>query len=57
MSNQFEDAPQISDQDHELDYVARKFGITVEQVKEAKAAVGSTDRVAIYAEIERRHGN
>lgn len=45
------DSDSISNEKHELEYVAKKFDITVEQVKEAKAAAGTNKREAVYEQI------
>ena len=48
-----QDAKTISDEQHELDYVAKKYNCTVEQVKQAKKDAGTNERQAVYAELEK----
>lgn len=48
-----QDAKTISNEKHELEYVAHKFNCTVEQVKEAKKNAGTNERQAVYAELEK----
>jgi Protein of unknown function (DUF3606) len=48
-----QDAKTISDEKHELDYVAKKYNCTVEQVKQAKKDAGTNERQAVYAALEK----
>ena len=50
--SQARDAKTISDEQHELDYVAKKYNCTVEQVKQAKKDAGTNERQAVYAALE-----
>ncbi|BDW10465.1 hypothetical protein PSHI8_05470 [Polynucleobacter sp. SHI8] len=48
-----QDAATISDEKHELDYVAKKYNCSVEQVKQAKKDAGTNERQAVYAALEK----
>ena len=48
-----QDAKTISDEKHELEYVAKKYDCTVEQVKQAKQYAGTNERQAVYAALEK----
>jgi Protein of unknown function (DUF3606) len=48
-----QDARTVSDEHHELQYVATKFSCTIEQVKQAKHDAGTNEREAVYAALEK----
>jgi hypothetical protein len=48
-----QDAATISDEKHELDYVAKKYNCTVDQVKQAKKDAGTNERQAVYTALEK----
>ncbi len=48
-----QDSKTVSDEKHELEYVAKKYNCSVDQVKEAKKAAGTNERQAVYAALEK----
>lgn len=48
-----QDSKTISDEKHELEYVAKKYNCSVDQVKEAKKTAGTNERQAVYAALEK----
>jgi len=48
-----QDAKTISDEHHELQYVATRYSCTIDQVKQAKKDAGTNERQAVYAALEK----
>ena len=48
-----QDAKTISDEHHELQYVAAKYSCTIDQVKLAKKDAGTNERQAVYLALEK----
>jgi hypothetical protein len=51
--SQAQDALTVSDEKHELEYVAKKYNCSVDQVKQAKKDAGTNERKAVYAALEK----